>query len=52
MQSAERAQSWAVEQMAGALQLPAASTEAWQSTLHFLTLQAFFVLGPKASKVQ
>ena len=52
MQGAEKAQSWAVEQMAGALQLPAASAEAWQRTLRFLTLQAFFVLGPKASKVR
>ncbi|KAK9827786.1 hypothetical protein WJX74_002012 [Apatococcus lobatus] len=47
---AERAQSWTIEQMAGALQLPAASSATWQSALHFLALQAFFVMGPKASK--
>ena len=52
MQGAERAQSWAIEQMADALQLPAASPEAWQSTLRFLALQAFFVMAPKSSKVR
>ncbi len=51
MQGAERAQRWAVEQMAGAVQLPAASAAAWQSTLLFLTLHAFFQISPKAAKV-
>jgi hypothetical protein len=51
----DKARAWAVEQLCGAVQQPAASAETKMQTLRFLATHAFFGSGqpkkPKAAKV-
>ena len=52
----DRARAWAVEQLCGAAQLPAASAETKTQALRFLATHAFFagapLKKPKAAKVR